>query len=77
VEKETQKLAVHAGGCGHYGGEKRNVRIVSVCLLLQDLVQSCLHGGGGEGYGRTCATRYDEPRPVWTRLPILSAYCCL
>jgi hypothetical protein len=23
-----------------------------VCLLLQDLVQSCLHGGGG--YGRVC-----------------------
>jgi hypothetical protein len=22
-------------------------------------------GGGGE-YGRTCATRDDEPRPVWT-----------
>jgi hypothetical protein len=35
---------------------------------LKDLVQSCLHGGGG-GYGRTCATR-DDPRPVWTRLPI-------
>jgi hypothetical protein len=42
---------------------------VCVCLLLQDLVQSVLHGGGG-GYGRTCATRDDEPRPVWTRLPI-------
>ena len=25
-------------------------------------------GGGGEW--RTCATRDDEPRPVWTRLPI-------
>jgi hypothetical protein len=22
------------------------------------------------GYGRTCATRDDEPRPMWTRLPI-------
>jgi hypothetical protein len=41
----------------------------SACLLLQDLVQSCLHGGEG-GYGRTCATRDDEPRPVWTSLPI-------
>jgi hypothetical protein len=39
---------------------------VCVCLLLQDLVQSCLRGGGG-GYWRTCATRDDEPRPVWTR----------
>ena len=42
---------------------------VCVCLLLQDPVQSCLRGGGG-GYGRTRATRDDEPRPVWTRLPI-------
>jgi hypothetical protein len=42
---------------------------VCVCLLLQDLVQSCLRGGGGRN-GRTCATRDDEPRPVWTRLPI-------
>jgi hypothetical protein len=25
-----QKLAVHAGGCAHDGGEKRNVLIVSV-----------------------------------------------
>jgi hypothetical protein len=43
----------------------------SVCLLLQDLVQkqSCLRRGRG-GYGRTCATRDDEPRPVWTRPPI-------
>jgi hypothetical protein len=40
-----------------------------VCLLLQDLVQSCLHGGGG-GYARTFTTRDDDPRPVWTRLPI-------
>jgi hypothetical protein len=39
------------------------------CLLLQDLVQNCLHGGGG-GYGRKCATRDDEPRPVWTSMPI-------
>jgi hypothetical protein len=41
---------------------------VCVCLLLQDLVQSCLHGGGGGR--RTCTTRDDEPRPVWTKLPI-------
>jgi hypothetical protein len=44
------------------------ITAMCVCFLLQDLVQSCLHGGGG--YGRTCATRDDEPRPVWTRLPI-------
>jgi hypothetical protein len=44
-----------------------------VCLLLQDLVQSCLRGGGG--YGRTCATRDDEPRPVWTSLTITYKWC--
>ncbi len=31
-KKKTPKLAVHAGGCGHTGGEKRNVLIVSVLL---------------------------------------------
>ena len=40
--------------------------LVCVCLLLQDLLQSCARGGGGEW--RTCAMRYDEPRLVWTRL---------
>ena len=40
-----------------------------VCvLLLQDLLQSCSRGGGGEW--RTCAMRDDEPRPVWMSLPI-------
>jgi hypothetical protein len=32
---------------------------VCVCLLLQDLLQSCARWGGGEW--RTCAMRYDEP----------------
>jgi hypothetical protein len=30
-----------------------------VCLLLQDLVQSCLHWGG---YGRTCPTNMSYHR---------------
>jgi hypothetical protein len=47
---------------------------VCVCLLLQDLVQCCLHGGGG-GYGRTCATRDDEPRPVWTLIQGRKCMC--
>jgi hypothetical protein len=29
-----QKLAVHAGGSGHNGGEKRNVLLVSVVLPI-------------------------------------------
>jgi hypothetical protein len=45
-----------------------------VCLLLQDLVQSCLHGGGG-GYGRTCATRDDEP--VVSIKHLVISYVCL
>ncbi len=47
----------HGDGCPH------------VCvLLLQDLLQSCSRGGGGEW--RTCAMRDDEPRPLWMSLPI-------
>ena len=29
-----QKLAMHAGGCAHDGGEKKNVLIVSVSLPI-------------------------------------------
>jgi O-antigen/teichoic acid export membrane protein len=48
--------------------QSRNALLVylGVCLLLQDLLQSCARGGGGEW--RTCAMRYDEPRLGWTRL---------
>jgi hypothetical protein len=50
----------HSGAC---------VCFITVCvLLLQDLLQSCSRGGGGEW--RTCAMRDDEPRPVWMSLPI-------
>jgi hypothetical protein len=65
--------AVRVGIQGEFpefpGGGVYYCSTVCVFLLLQDLVQRCLHGGGG-GHGRTCATRDDEPRPVWTRLPI-------
>ena len=33
-KKKTQKFAVHAVGCAHDSGEKRNVLIVSICLLI-------------------------------------------
>ena len=33
-EKKTQKLAMHAGGGTYNRGEKRNVLIVSVLLLI-------------------------------------------
>jgi hypothetical protein len=32
-------------------------------------------GVWGGGYGRTCATRDNEPRPVWTKLPITHVLC--
>ncbi len=35
----------------------RTRSVACVCLLLQDLLQSCARGGGGEW--RTCAMRYD------------------
>ena len=34
IIKKTQKLAVHAVGCAHNGGEKGNVLIVSVLLSI-------------------------------------------
>jgi hypothetical protein len=68
------------------------VCLLCVCLLLQDLVQSCLHGGGGglllqyliQSCSRGGAMRYDEPRLVWTRLTttlcvfitVVPNYCC-
>ena len=33
-KKKTQKLAVHAVGCAHDSGEKRNVLIVSIYLFI-------------------------------------------
>jgi hypothetical protein len=42
-----------------------------VCVfIIAGLSTKLFTWGGGGGYGRTCATRDDEPRPVWTRLPI-------
>jgi hypothetical protein len=41
---------------------------ICVCLLVQYLLQSCPRGG--RGIVEDMATRDDEPRPVWTSLPI-------
>jgi hypothetical protein len=43
---------------------------VCVCVFITAGPSTKLFTWGGGGYGRTCATRDDEPRPVWTRLPI-------
>ena len=43
---------------------------VFMCVFITAGPGTKLFAWGGGGYGRTCATRDDEPRPVWTRLPI-------
>ena len=43
--------------------------ITAVPFILIIIIK--LHVGEG-GEWRTCATRDDEPRPVWTSLPITS-----
>jgi hypothetical protein len=42
----------------------------SVCVFITAGPSTKMFTWGGGGYGRTCATRDDEPRPVWTSLPI-------
>jgi hypothetical protein len=41
-----------------------------VCVFITAGPSTKLFTWGGGGCGRTCATRDDEPRPVWTSLPI-------
>jgi hypothetical protein len=41
-----------------------------VCVFITAGPSTKLFAWGGGGYGRTCASRDDEPRPVWTSLPI-------
>jgi hypothetical protein len=40
----------------------------NVCVFITAGPSTKLFTWGGGGYGRTCATRDDEPRPAWTRL---------
>jgi hypothetical protein len=42
----------------------------SPCVFITAGPSTKLFTWGWGGYGRTCATRDDEPRPVWTSLPI-------
>ncbi len=65
--KNKLELLPHA----HRDSSNRLFQVAEMCvLLLQDLLQSCSRGGEGEW--RTCAMRddCDEPRSVWTSLPI-------
>jgi hypothetical protein len=43
---------------------------ITVCVFITAGPSTKLFAWEGGGYGRTCATRDDEPRTVWTRLPI-------
>jgi hypothetical protein len=44
-------------------------RTLCVCFITAGPIAKAVRVGGG-GEWRTCATRDDEPRPVWTSLPI-------
>jgi hypothetical protein len=45
-------------------------KIHSVCVFITAGPSTKLFAWGGGGYWGTCATRDDEPRPVWTSLLI-------
>ena len=53
-KKKTRKLAVHAGGSGHDGREKRNVLIVSLLLSI-DFCAAQRDAGGRRGPGDAIA----------------------
>ena len=44
--------------------------VAGMCVFITAGPSAKLFACGGEGYWRTCATRDDEPRPVWTSLPV-------
>ena len=46
-----------------------------VCVFITEGPSTKLFARGRGGYWRTCATRDDEPRPVWTSLPITHCLC--
>ena len=62
-------LAALPGGTPESAG-----RPISKCVFLTAVPITKLLARG-EGEWRTCATRDDELRPVWTSLPI--TYCCV
>jgi hypothetical protein len=45
--------------------------VLFVCVFITAGPSTKLCAWGGGGYWGTCATRDDEPRPVWTSLPIM------
>jgi len=49
-------------------GRARDLGCVCVLYYCRTYYKAVRVGGGGDW--RTCATRDDEPRPVWTSLPI-------
>jgi hypothetical protein len=44
--------------------------LLPVCVFITAVPITKLFAWEGGGRWRTCATRDDEPRPVWTSLPI-------
>jgi hypothetical protein len=50
------------------------VAVWLACVFITAGPSTKLFAWGGGGYWRTCATRDDEPRPVWTSLPITHGF---
>ena len=53
--------------------EWRNFDVPFLCVFITAGPSTKLFACVWGGYWRTCATRDDEPRPVWTSLPISGA----
>jgi hypothetical protein len=56
-ERGGEEYCVKEGGGEEGERERERAREVRPCLLLQDLVQSCLHGGGGGIWEDMCYER--------------------
>jgi hypothetical protein len=69
VLRETTSRGLCGLGCPSH---------MCVCVFITAGPSTKMFTWGGGGYGRTCATRDDEPRPVWTSLPIthVCVYYC-
>jgi hypothetical protein len=62
--------AVMPAQCNQLPGKPSSLGPGFVCVFITAGSSTKLVAWGGGGYWRTCTTRDDEPRPVWTSLPM-------
>ncbi len=51
--------------------------ITHSCVFIAAGPSTKLFAWGVGGFWRTCATRDDEPSPLWTSLPIITHCVCV